>query len=334
MGDVVLIVPVIQDLLKKYPNVHITVLTNPFFHPFYEGIPNLTLFPVDLKGKHKGILGLKKLANELTSLQKFDVVIDLHAVIRTWVIGSFFRIQGVTIYRIDKGRKEKKAFIRRKIRKTLPHTTQRYHEVFQKAGFDFNLEKSLLNTKEQSDFAVNKHIKPTAISIGIAPFAAHKSKQWGLDKTEAFIEEINRHYKVQFYLFGGGKEEVNQLNTVADKYPNTTNFAGSFKLTEELHLLENLDVIVSMDSGNMHIASLLEIPVISIWGGTHPDVGFSALHQPEENSIQIAMDELPCRPCSVFGTNDCNLKTTPFACMTQITPSLVIARLQELKILV
>ena len=333
MGDVVLTVPVIQNLLQKYPDTHITVLTNSFFHPFFEGIPNLTLFLVDLKGKHKGVFGLIKLVNELTTHQQFEEIIDLHSVIRTWVIRSLFKMKGIPVFRINKGRKEKKDFVNNHIRQTLPHTTERYLDVFQKAGFDFILEKTFLKTKKDIDFDVQKHIHSKEIAIGIAPFAAHKSKQWGLDKIEILIEQINEQYKVQFYLFGGGKSEVNQLNKLADRYKNTTNLAGSFKLEQELHLFKNLDVLLAMDSGNMHIATLLGIPIISIWGGTHPDVGFSALYQPEENSIQIATDELPCRPCSVFGTNECKLKATPFACMTLIAPSLVIERLQDLQLL-
>jgi len=333
MGDVVLTVPIILSLVKKYPDTHITVLTHSFFYPFFEGISNLTFFPVDLKGKHKGFFGLRELVNELARQQKFDVVIDLHSVIRTWVMGSLFKMKGIPVFRINKGRKEKKDFVSNHNRNTLPHTTERYLSVFQKAGFEFTPKKTFIKTKKDIDFDVQKYIHSKEIAIGIAPFAAHKSKQWGLDKIETLIEQINKQYKVQFYLFGGGKSEVNQLNKLADKYKNTTNLAGSFKLEQELHLLKNLDVLLAMDSGNMHIATLLGVPVISIWGGTHPAVGFSALYQPEENSIQIATDELPCRPCSVFGTNVCKLKETPFACMTLIAPNLVIQRLQDLQIL-
>ena len=330
MGDVVLTVPVIQSLLKKYPETNITLLTNSFFHPFFDGIPNLTLYPVDLKGKHKGFLGLFTLVKELTSDQKFDVAIDLHSVIRTWVIGSFLRLRGIPIFRIDKGRAEKKAFVTRKIRKPLPHSTERYLTVFNNAGFDFSLEKKLIQTNTDTTFDVKKYIKSKEISIGIAPFAAHQSKQWGMNKIKEFIEQINQNYKVQFYLFGGGKSEVAQLNDLANNYDNTTNMAGSFKLTQELALLKNLDILIAMDSGNMHIATLLGIPVLSIWGGTHPYIGFSALYQPEENSIQISTDRLSCRPCSVFGTNDCQLKEDPYACMTQIDSKMLIYRLLNL----
>ena len=333
MGDVVLTVPVIQNLLKKYPETQITLLTNSFFHPFFDGIPNLTLCSVELKAKHKGFWGLFKLVRELTSDKKFNAVLDLHSVIRTWIIGGLFRLKGIPVFRIDKGRAGKKAFVQYKNRNILPHSTERYQTVFSKAGFDFFLEKKLLNTNENPDFDLQKYINSKEINIGIAPFAAHRSKQWGTDKINGFIEQVNQKYKVQFYLFGGGKSEVSQLNELSSKFENATNVAGRFKLTQELELLKNLDVLIAMDSGNMHIATLLGIPVISIWGGTHPDIGFSALYQPLENSIQISTDELPCRPCSVFGTNDCQLKEHPFACMTQIAPKKLIERLEGLKLI-
>jgi len=334
MGDVVLTVPVIQSLLQKYPETQITLLTNSFFHPFFEGIPNLTLYPVDLKGKHKGILGLWKLVKELVLFRSFDVVIDLHSVIRTWIIVFFLKQESsISIFRINKGRKDKKIFIKKKSSQTLPHTTERYQAVFKKAGFDFELEKGLLQISGNAKENIKPYTDSKIISIGIAPFAAHKSKQWGIEKIHGLIQEINQKYKVQFYLFGGGKKEVTQLDEIASTYENVNNMAGKFTLQEELALLKNLKVLIAMDSGNMHIASLLDIPVLSIWGGTHPDIGFSAMYQPKENSIQIAIDELPCRPCSVFGTNDCKLSDNPFACMNQISPKVVIERLENLNIL-
>jgi ADP-heptose:LPS heptosyltransferase len=79
----------------------------------------------------------------------------------------------------------------------------------------------------------------------------------------------------------------------------------------------------------MHIASLTGIPVVSIWGGTHPDIGFSALYQPKENHIQIPVEVLSCRPCSVFGTAHCT-HAKPFACMQDLQVDDVIKRLNEI----
>lgn len=73
-------------------------------------------------------------------------------------------------------------------------------------------------------------------------------------------------------------------------------------LREELILMSNLDVMVSMDSANMHLASLTGTPVVSVWGATHPYAGFLGCNQKEENAVQVSM---PCRPCSIFGNKPC-----------------------------
>ena len=329
MGDVVLTFPVIQNLLKKYPETQITILTNSFFHPFFEGIPSLNLYPVDLKGKHKGIFGLRKLVNELTRSYKYDVIIDLHAVIRSWIISIFFKLRGIPVYRIDKGRKEKKAFLKNPFGKALSHTTERYQAVFQKAGFDFSLHRTVLpktaTTERLKEFETHLGL----INIGIAPFAAHASKEWGTANIQALIEGLNKKYTLQIFLFGGGKEEVKKLDVLATNFTNVFNVAGKFSLREEIQILQKLSVFIGMDSGNMHLASLAGIPVISIWGGTHPGVGFSALYQPQENSIQpdIALQK-KCK-LSVFGTSEPQLSKPPYFCIQTIKPQLVIDRIVE-----
>lgn len=333
MGDVVLTVPVIQNLLKKYPKTQITLLTKPFFHTFFEGIPNLTLFPVDLNGKHKGFVGLYKLVKELTAKQKFDCVIDLHDVIRSRTISTFFRAKGVPIYRIDKGRAEKKAFIKGNRNIILPHTTKRYQEVFYRAGFVFPFEKVLLTKLEETGRVKEIISKFFTINIGIAPFAAHKSKEWGLDKIHRLIKDINKHYQVHFYLFGGGIKEVGKLNALANNYTNVTNLAGLFSLREELQILRHLSVLIGMDSGNMHITSLVGIPVISIWGGTHPSLGFKALYQPDKNCIQLSLENQKDCKFSVYGTSKPQLKESPYFCIQNIQVETVINRLIAIKVL-
>lgn len=333
MGDVVLTVPVIQNLLKVYPNTKITILTKPFLHPFFEGIPNVNLFTSDLKGAHSGILGLFSLVRELTTKHKFDAILDLHDVLRSRIISAFFRLKGIPVYRINKGRAEKSAFFKGLQKKALLHTTERYQQVFYKAGFVFPLDKVLLPEFKESDRVLETTSNYAKISIGIAPFAAHQSKEWGLDRIHGLIKKINNKYKVQFYLFGGGAEEVGKLNALAKNYENVTNLAGKFSLRDELHLLRHLSVLIGMDSGNMHIASLVGIPVVSIWGGTHPDIGFRALYQPNENSIQpLKKDQEGCK-YSVYGTSKPQLKEAPYFCIKRIKPKRVVKRLEELRII-
>ena len=322
MGDVVLTVPVIKNFIQQYPNVEVTILTKPFFVPFFNNIPNLKVVTVDFKQKHKGITGLWRLTQTLYHEQHFDTVIDLHSVLRTWVIGFFLMLKGVKVLRINKGRDAKKKAVRTKNITLLPYTTERYYQVFQKAGFVFNFKSKQL-------LLANQNNEENLIKIGIAPFAAHTTKIWGTHKIYELIEKLNIHFKAEIYLFGGGKTETEKLEKIAQYYPNVHNMAGKLKLHEEIDMMSNLKAFISMDSGNMHIASLTGIPVISVWGGTHPDLGFRALYQPDENHIQIPVQELSCRPCSVFGKASCKNTELPMACMEKIETEWVIIRLKE-----
>ena len=172
-----------------------------------------------------------------------------------------------------------------------------------------------------------KVLDTTKINIGLAPFAAHKSKEWGLKKFHELIQNINKNKDVQFYLFGGGKSEVLQLKNLASNYNNVTNLAGKYNLREEMHLISGLNAMICMDSGNMHIATLLGIPVISIWGGTHPNIGFSALYQPDENSILPTTEDQKNCVYSVFGTEKPQLNKAPYFCIKKIDVQTVIDRL-------
>ena len=329
MGDVVLTVPVIRNLLRSYPELQITILTRPFFQTFFENMPQVRCFPVDLKGRHHGFFGLKKLVDDIVKEQKIDLVLDLHSVMRTWTIGWFFRMKGIPVYKINKGRRQKRQLIEKGIASfntekhqlPLPHTSERYHAVFANTGLEFDMEPAYLSVFQSVAKPKNK------LAIGIAPFAAHASKQWGIDKIYELIEKLLLQYpKLEIYLFGGGKMEVETLQLMAAYYPNVHNLAGKMSLKEEIQKISELQAFISMDSGNMHIATLTGIPVLSIWGGTHPDVGFSALYQPKENDIQLSIEQMPCRPCSVFGTAHCT-HVKPFACMLDLGVDEVIKRL-------
>ena len=95
-------------------------------------------------------------------------------------------------------------------------------------------------------------------------------------------------------------------------------------LREELILMSNLDVMVSMDSANMHLASLVGTTVVSVWGATHPYAGFMGWNQKEENAVQVT---LPCRPCSIFGNKPC--QRGDYACLRQIEPSDIIQKIEN-----
>ena len=302
MGDVAMSVPVILAFVKAYPEVKITLLTRAFFAPFFEDIPNVTVFSPDLKGKHKGFLGLRKLSKELRTLE-IDAVADLHDVLRSNILIQLLRLRGVPFKQIDKGRAEKKALVSTsaKVLKPLKTTHQRYLEVFKALGFDkINLSENNVLNKVTLSYELEDILNLSDKKrIGIAPFAAHKGKMYPLKETEKLVENLSNKY--QILLFGGGKKEKEQLDAVAEKYSNVINVTGRFSFKEELSIISNLDVMLSMDSGNGHLAAMFGVAVFTIWGVTHPYAGFTPFNQPDENQIIPDLEQFPLIPTSIYG---------------------------------
>jgi ADP-heptose:LPS heptosyltransferase len=138
---------------------------------------------------------------------------------------------------------------------------------------------------------------------------------------------IAEKHKCRFWLFGG-VEDDEKLKSLQTRVPGSINLAGQLNLDEELLLMSKLDLMIAMDSSNMHMAALVGTKVISIWGGTDPLSGFSAWMQPDNYSIRIPVEELTCRPCTTFGKGEC--KRGDFACMNWLTPEIVFQKIERL----
>lgn len=303
MGDVAMTVPVLRILAITYPDLRITVLSRPFFMPLFSGIPNLDFLEADVYGKHKR-LGLIKLAEEARDLG-VDGVADLHNVIRSKVITNYLKWKGLSTAKIDKGRAEKKGLINpsnanRMV--ALKTTAQRYADVFGKLGFPVELTSYVPPERKRLIPKLNALIgvEPKKI-IGIAPFAAHKSKMYPLDLMEKVIVHLDASDKYRIFLFGGGKKEIEKLQKLEYSFQNVSSVAGKLSFEEELILISNLDLMVSMDSGNGHLAAIFGIPVLSLWGVTHPFAGFAPFNQPESYQLISDRNKYPLIPTSVYG---------------------------------
>ncbi len=330
LGDVAMTIPVISSFATQYPQHEITVLSRKFMAPLFTGLPsNVNFRGVDFKESYKGFRGLNKLYKEL-KIEKFEVIIDLHNVLRSIYLRLRFFLDGCTTTYIDKQRKEKRALTRtkKKILKKLPSSFDRYANTFKKVGYPIKLDFVSIYKNSIADINSIKSItglKGTEKWIGIAPFAAHKGKIYPLNKQEEVIKVLATNTNNKIFLFGGGKQEKEILEKWESKYLNVVSMAGKLLLSEELILMEQLDVMISMDSGNMHLASLVNTPVISVWGATHPYAGFMGWHQSEDNAVQI---ELPCRPCSVFGNKPCMRRD--YACLNNISTEMIINKINSI----
>ncbi|MBZ9652715.1 glycosyltransferase family 9 protein [Psychroflexus montanilacus] len=304
MGDVAMTVPVLMQLLDTYPKLKITVLTKPFFAHLFEHIEGINVVKAEVKTKHKGISGLWLLAKQLHKLD-IDSIADLHNVLRSRILCGFLKILGHDYFRIDKGRAEKKALTRpnNKVLKPLNSSHQRYADVFKKLKLPldkkFKIDKLQLPISSEVESHLN--LDETKKWIGIAPFAAHSPKQYPLKLMKKAISKLSKEDNIQIYLFGGGKKEIKKLKELAENFENCENIAGKFSFSEELQLISNLDIMLSMDSGNGHLAAMFGVDVITIWGATHPYAGFAPFGQTSAQQLLPNLEKYPLLPTSIYG---------------------------------
>lgn len=322
LGDVAMTVPVLRLLLQQHPHLQVTVVSTTFVRPLFENIERLHFFAADLKGKHKGLKGLYRLKKELEQILRFDALADLHNVLRTKIIRSLFSLSSLPVAVIDKGRDEKKALTRQENKQLRPLKTtfQRYADVFATLGFPVHLDVAQGLTPKPAPHVFFGQQKSRRY-IGIAPFAQYKEKTYPVEKMQQVINLLAQIPEHQILLFGG-KEDKDQLASLCHSHNNVHNMAG-LGLEKELSIIAHLDLMLSMDSANMHLASLYGVPVVSVWGGTHPYLGFMGWGQSMDNAVQI---DLPCRPSSVFGNKECR---NQHACMEGIAPLLIFERVMN-----
>ncbi len=330
LGDVAMTIPVVYSACRCYPDIRFTFLTRKSMTSIFVNPPaNLTVVGVNLEQEYKGVAGLYRLYCEMRRTMDFDGFIDLHDVLRTKILGAICRLHGIPVAVINKGRRGKRALTRRyhKILLPLQSTRARYRQVFHKIGlpvesrFDGLFDSRPVAPESYAKICPPK--KPGEVWIGIAPFAKHEGKIYPLNQMEEVVIALTKAPGVRLFFFGGGEREAQILNAWAEKYDGCISLAGKrYGFPTELSLVSCLDVMVSMDSANMHLASLVNTPVVSVWGATHPYCGFKGWRQREDDMVQLPMT---CRPCSVFGNKPCY--RGDYLCLRGIAPKLILDRI-------
>lgn len=327
MGDVAMTLPVMKLILKENPNIEINFLTRKNFTCIFENIDRLIPIGVDLEKEYNGFWGLKKLHKDIVKNGKFDAIIDLHHVLRTNIIDTFFRLSGIPVFTINKERSVKRKMIQTKSLYPLPHTTNRYLDVFKKAKIkvasDDFLFPSVVISEKDKQIALDFLRKINGPYIAFAPFAKHATKTYPIVKSEELIAALTKKFSI---LLLGGKENAIQFEHWEQTYKNTYSTI-SFSLTQQIALMSSMQTVISMDSANMHLAAIQGVPVISIWGATHPYFGFSGIGTTLSSWISTD-DFIECRPCSVFGNKPCTNMTEPYACMNHIKPESILSAIE------
>lgn len=300
-GDVAMMLPVLRTLFSTYPHLQLTLVTRSGFIPVFQEFKQLRVLAFDPKDKHKGRKGITHLFREIKAL-KPDGIVDLHGVLRTHVLRILALFNGLKFRQINKGRRAKKQLTRskNKVFQPLTPTIYRYADVFRKMGFPIDLRQHQFPPKPLLPRIFSEQFSDPNIKwIGIAPFASFEGKRYPLDLMQQVVAYLQRDHQV--FLFGAGNEEKEQLAVWENAYSKVYSMAEKHSLADELALIAQLDVMLSMDSANAHLATNYNVPVITLWGVTHPFAGFAAWGQPQEHNLMADREKYPLIPTSVYG---------------------------------
>ena len=327
LGDVAMTIPVLYPMCRANPDTHFVMVTKPWPASMFHDRPdNLEVVGIDVKEKHKGVFGLMKLAGQLRKQYEIDAVADLHNVLRTSVIGLFMKCHGIPVSRLDKERARRKALITHQGGPVTP-THDRYRNVFKELGFDapYNFTR-LYDGKPLPVSPIVLEKEPGQRWIAVAPFSGHVGKNYPLELMSQVVAELSGREDYWIFLMGGGKTEKIALRGIARTNKRVISMAEiKHGFNDEFALLTKCDLMLTMDSANMHLASLIGLKAVTIWGATSPACGFLGYGQEADNDIQLDMD---CRPCSIYGEREC--RYGDYRCLGNIEPGRIAAHVVEI----
>lgn len=334
LGDVVMTLPVVYSVCTCYPDVNFTMLTSEAKASIFINKPaNLKVVGIDLKNDLRGYGRAKSVLSGISADCKFDALIDLQNDKSTRWLRMACLLKGIKVIRLNNEQANKRRLTKRTNKVMLPlvSSRDRYRETFFKARLPMQDKFTGLYGKHgKADtgeyVSITSKKKGEADKwIGIAPFAMYPQKEYPAEKMDEVITMLSRIPNVTIFLLGADGREKAQAQEWQDKYTNVISLAGKhYGFPSELALISNLDVLLTMDSANMHLASIVRTPTISIWGATHHYCGFKGWHQSEDDMVQAP---LSCRPCSIIGDKPCYRHD--ILCLTVIRPETIYSKVAE-----
>ena len=321
LGDVAMTIPVLYPVCRANTDVRFIMLTRKWPASMFHDRPeNLMVVGIEIKD-YKGIWGIIRLASELRKQYHVNAVADLHNVLRSWIIDCCMRLRGIPVARLDKERARRKALINHHSEDSVTPTISRYRTVFRQLGLDTPGDFTrLYDGKSLPESPIVPKKQPGDRWIAVAPFSAHEGKVYPLEQMTQVVLQLSQHQNYKIFLMGGGKDEKLALRKIVRENKNIVSMAEvKHGFVDEYALLGNCDLMLTMDSANMHLASLMGLKAVTIWGATTPECGFLGYGQDSASDIQLDME---CRPCSIYGEREC--RHGDYRCLKNITPEMVV----------
>lgn len=329
LGDLVLTSSPIKSIHQAYPQAEIFLLSKSKYQEIAAGLPFVSqIISFDSEVKHKGIAGFFKLREELKPLH-FDIIVDLHSNWRSFLVRRFLSAP----HRVKYHKRSWARFlmVHWKSLKIKPkHTLELYKSALRKLGISSTILPPQLDLKpEDSNWAISylkeRKVFPGDSLVGLSPGAKWETKRWDEEKFAETGQILAKKLNAKIIIFGDEKEKE-MVNQIAQnlKAQNPIEAVG-LKLNQLTALIDQCKILVSNDSGLMHIATARNVPVVAIFGPTHPKLGFTPFG---EKSIALSAN-VQCSPCSLHGKSPCYQKSR--FCMDFISPQKVVK--ESLKIL-
>jgi heptosyltransferase-2 len=336
IGDILLASPLIYLLNQKYPKAKLDFVIFKEYSDLVRNHPSINrVFEFD---KAEGFRELSRIKKIIKS-QKYDFILDIHANLRShWItLGISWFSTATRIYRVRKQKLARFFLVKFKVNlyqylygRIIP-VWEKYINTAQKLGInpkshhrkpDLYLPESVTLSAEN---ILNQHHVPSSY-ITVAPGARHYTKRWPARYYAAVINRIFRDAGRKTLLVGG-PSEIETVRTIQEKVDNNAilSLAGEISLLETAAIINKSNLLISNDSGLMHVGSAMGVPLIAIFGSTVEEFGFF----PEGPDVFVAQNHgLYCRPCSHIGRSTCPIRH--FNCLEEISPEEIIKVAKEL----
>jgi len=328
LGDIVLTTPVIETLKNEFPQSQTFFLTKAQYGDILRNDPRIfSLLEFDPKGKHKGISGFMRLVGELKS-HDFDLLVDLHANLRSFFIRLLTKSKIKLKY--NKRWLSRCMMVYLKFLKTKSiHTVDSYLEVLKHISIDTPDKKPLLFLSKNDielveHFLLEEKVRKDDIVVGVHPGARWETKRWDEEKFRKVCQVLIEKNNYKVILMGDDKDK-RLIERIKKGIPDARLIpAVGLSLGKSMSLIQRFDSLITNDSGPMHMAQALQVPVVVIFGPTHPKLGFA----PTGFDNVVLCANVECSPCSLHGEKKCRKKNR--LCMDLIQPEMVVEAVESL----
>jgi heptosyltransferase-2 len=322
LGDVVLTTPALTALKKKLPQSHIFFLTKAQYVDLLRNDPRVSsLMEFDPVGKHRGLSGFRRLISQLRSYD-FDLMVDLHSNLRSLLIRRL--VKSKTKLKYNKRWLSRFLMVRCKFMATTAvQTVECYLEVLKRIQIEAEDKNPTIFTgqdeaKFAGDFLLERRVGKDDIMVGVSPGARWETKRWAEGKFQQVCRTLIERFGYKILLLGDVSEQRLIEGIEKESPEGKVLKAVGTPLGKLMGLVERCACLVTNDSGPMHLASALGVPVVAIFGPTHPKLGFAPAGSP--NVVLCA--DVDCSPCSLHGERRCRKKSR--FCMDLIQPERVV----------